>query len=181
MLIVSATQEAPVGGWLESRVQDHPRQQQGSLTASHIWTGFTVYDFPATNSASVLTFLKREGGMRKVTVMWFVYVSDLWCEDALWTWRSCAWLSSLWKRPADPPISTRHAATHGQRSRWCCVGGSPACQSLRVAECWLCLPNPFSSTSDIQKLWITFQAHSTILVSCFRKNLLFKNCFLFCL
>lgn len=56
-----------------------------------------------------------------------------------------------------------------------CVGGSPSCQSLCVAEYWLCLPNPFSSTSDIQKLWITFQAYSTILVSCFRKNLLFKN------
>lgn len=109
MLIVPATQEAPVGGWLESRVLGHPRQQ-GSLKVSHIWTGFTIYDFRLL-TLSVLTFLKREGGMGKVTVMWFVYVRDLWCEDALWTSRSYAWLPSLsmeevcWSPHLDPSCS----------------------------------------------------------------------------
>lgn len=137
MLIVLATQEAPVGGWLESRVQGHPRQQQGSFKLSHLWTGFMVYDFQLL-TLSVLTF-KREGGMRKVTVMWFVHVRDVWCEDAFWTWRSCAWLSPLsveetcWYLHLDPTCG------HPWAEEWMmlcwresCLSVPPCCWTLAV-------------------------------------------------
>lgn len=121
-----------------------------SLKVPHTWAGLYCL-------LTVDVWIKRGGGMREVTVMWFVYLRDHWCEDPLWTWRSCAWMPSLsveevcWFPPSLPHMLL-------PMGRWVvCLWDS----YLSVPCCaWtLCLPNSFSSTSDTQKLWVIFQRH----------------------
>lgn len=53
----------------------------------------------------------------------------------MWTWRNYAWLSSVCGRGLLIPSRPHMQLPMGRGVDGHCVGGSPACQSLCVAEC----------------------------------------------